>query len=444
MTVEKKKISKNRGNRLIEFLLFRKTFFPILVGFVLISLSFMGTSFAMKFVGNPGSSTMHIKVPSISTSDFSVSQSSVITVLDPGSQVDTVLQDLNVSTHTGGSILTEGQINVNVLSNPFSSRAVTYSSQTPTIATVDSSGRVTRVSDGTAKIVVDTPALKQLLNVSVSLPTAGVITTYPSYANGTLGKNVSDDIDDRITNVTSSNAETYKPIFSTQDHTNSIYVRNTSSWVYGLDLTAISPWNSNGGVRKAGTLISPRHIIFANHYTIANGSKIRFITQDNVVVERTLVNSIQVGSPSDVQVGVLDSDVSDTISFAKFLPDGWQNYIPGIPYLPIPIFYTDQEEKALVNQWPWIQAGAVVSFSYPQSTSPSRKALSEQVISGDSGNPAFLIINNQLVILTAWQVAGAGAGPSHTYYKSQINAAMTSLGGGYQLTTVDLSGFSSY
>ncbi|MEN9841224.1 MAG: hypothetical protein RL376_1024, partial [Verrucomicrobiota bacterium] len=68
----------------------------------------------------------------------------------------------------------------------------------------------------------------------------------------------------------------------------------------------------------------------------------------------------------------------------------------------------------------------------------------EEKIGGDSGNPAFLIINGQLVLLTCWTYGGGGSGTSVHNQKAAINTLMTTLGGGYQLTPVDLSAFPSY
>ena len=60
---------------------------------------------------------------------------------------------------------------------------------------------------------------------------------------------------------------------------------------------------------------------------------------------------------------------------------------------------------------------------------------------GDSGNPMFIIINNQPVLLTVWTTGVSGSGTSVTAFKDDINYMMNSLGGGYQLDEIDLSGF---
>jgi hypothetical protein len=420
--------------------IFKRIFIPVIFLF----LTFLASGcFAMRFIGNPGSSVLRIRGVNLSDVNFDTALQTIQTVLEPGSTEGATIQDLDATIRINPTILTEGQVGISVINNIFSYSPITFTSLDTDIATINSYGQVTRVSNGTARILAGNPFLKKRIDVPVSISTESPVTTYNNFIAGTLGKNVSDNIDDRITEVTSENASTYKPIFSTQDHTNSIYIRNTDSWIYGLDLTPISPWNSNSGVYKAGTLISPRHIIFANHYTIANGSTIRFVTSDNVVVERTLVNSISV--TRDIRVGVLNSDVPETITFAKFLPDGWQDYIPGISHIGVPCFYTDQQEKALINILNDTYAGEeLISFSVPTDDFSHRLALYENLVSGDSGNPGFLIINDQLVILTTWWFGFAGTGPNLTHYKDEINSTMTTLGGGYQVTEADLSGFTSF
>jgi hypothetical protein len=148
---------------------------------------------------------------------------------------------------------------------------------------------------------------------------------------------------------------------------------------------------------------------------------------------------VQIGT-TDLRIGVLNSDATGC-SFAKVLPDDWATYIPNNG-LGIPAIVLDQEEKALVDD--------VLSMSGPSTyfrvpTDSTRQEFYEAIISGDSGNPSFLVINGELVILTTWYNGGAGSGTSITAYKTEIEAAMVALGGGYStLTEVSLSGFNTY
>ena len=57
----------------------------------------------------------------------------------------------------------------------------------------------------------------------------------------------------------------------------------------------------------------------------------------------------------------------------------------------------------------------------------------------DSGNPAFIILNDEPVLLTLWVGGGGGSGTPITSFKSEINEIMSSLG--YALTEIDLLNF---
>jgi len=280
-----------------------------------------------------------------------------------------------------------------------------------------------------------------------------------------------DNVDDRLF------VSKDKEVFSTQDPATLTYIRNLNCWAYGLDLTCISPWNSQSAHgARGGALISPRHIIFAAHYPIANGTTIRFITDDGTVVDRTtlelMLHPSYIGSPYynyDTAISVLDSDVPGDISFAKILSSDYKDYL--IPYtrtvsdyVPdlsadsnykvngIPLFKMDSEEKALVIDG--LAAGLMIQsipdvpqFRFQIPLDATRLLFYEASISGDSGNPTFMIINNEIVIASTSTWAGPGSGPSIADLKNDINAMMTVIDAsqgilsGYQLTEIDLSSF---
>ena len=244
-----------------------------------------------------------------------------------------------------------------------------------------------------------------------------------------------DAVDSRLTG---RDPATAMSIFSVVDHTTATYARNGAAWTSDLDLTCISPWNSAGGSQLAGTLVSPRHLVYATHFQIPVGSRVRFVTRDNEVVERTLVGKI---SPPysgasifpDITVGVLDSDVPPAIGFAKILPDNWAAYLPD-GRLQIPCLALDQEEKALVTSLWWLHEEA--SFFPPRDG--IERSFFESIVRGDSGNPGFMIVDGQLVLMTVWTYGSGGFGTFVTGQRTAIDRMMAELGGGYRLTTIDL------
>jgi hypothetical protein len=244
-------------------------------------------------------------------------------------------------------------------------------------------------------------------------------------------------------------------LYSAQNHSAGTYTRNTSAWPADCvqALTALSPWNSESMFQKAGILVSPRHVLFATHYTPANSSTIRFVAADNTVITRTITSTLALTTLSsmypDITVAVLDSDVPGTISFAKVLPASAAAKLPeSWTSNPLPAVVVDQEEKATVRDW--------LSYAFTKGATSSpcqfyppggivsanqeiRLPFYEQLVGGDSGSPAFVFIGSELVVLCVMTTGGPGAGTSITAFIPEINAAMTTLGGGYQLTPVDLS-----
>lgn len=203
---------------------------------------------------------------------------------------------------------------------------------------------------------------------------------------------VAAQIDDRIFGLTGTAAE--KSLFSTMDHATPSYIRSKDCWIRDVDLTCASPWNSGNAHKWAGTAITPYHIAMANHAYVATNSTIRFITMDNTVVTRTVSGSVQVGS-TDLRIGVLDSALPASITPAKLLPD---DYATWMDFDGLPMACFDQEEKALVYETELIAANQI---DYIQPAGTTRALFYEALIDGDSGNPAFFIINGEAVLIAA-------------------------------------------
>jgi len=244
-------------------------------------------------------------------------------------------------------------------------------------------------------------------------------------------------------------------IFNTNCYDSGIFVRNTNCWAADLDLTCISPWNDYTPGQwderhHAGTLISPRHAIFAEHFHIPAGNTLRFVDATNGIYDATIASVHHVvTNNADLTVAVLDSDVpTNRISFAKILPANFTNYLGHID-LHVPSLCLDQEEKALIHdlgenrlRYPTI-VGTGSYFSFP--SYGDRKNYYDVteagtgLIAGDSGNPAFIILNDEPVLITVWTVGSSGIGTAITRFKDEINAVMNATG--YSLSEIDLSDY---
>lgn len=382
-----------------------------------------------------------------------------------GSSYQFTVNDVVWDHITGSTIDEEFDISVSTL--PAGSTGI-FESATPGVATVDGSGVVTRVSDGTAKINLKVIPLQGAhLKKQISYPverTTAVVNSFNSFVAGSLGKHIYDDIDARINGVTASDATT--KLFSTQDEGSGTYVWNTDFWAYGVDWTPIVAWNSysdccppGDAERRAGVLISPRHVILANHYTIPNGQTVRFIEQDGDIVTRTVSSQAQVGS-TDIKILLLDSDVTAGIGFVKVLPSNYNDYLPSLfptfdpgsatSTVSVPsvnllggsYIESDSDKQGYLRELSYLSLNYGTSYTTP--TIADRLAFfGRNYYTGDSGNPSFLIINDEAVLISITSSFG-GYGPSIADYATEINSVMTTLGGGYSLTTADLSAFNVY
>ena len=209
---------------------------------------------------------------------------------------------------------------------------------------------------------------------------------------------------------------------------NSIFERNQNCWINSIqNKSCISPWNSNDSSRRAGTLITPRHVIFCAHfgfYVPAN-SQINFVTDAGVVITRTILRTIQhpnYGIPSaynnDIVIGVLDQDVPSSVQTAKFLPNNWNEYF--LPNVKVPSLRLNQHEEALVGDL-YTQTIAFETAYHEVPFDPSRLNFYygqaqanplQGLYGGDSGNGGFIIINSQLVLINVWTYGGPGSGTS--------------------------------
>jgi hypothetical protein len=370
-------------------------------------------------------------------------------VITAGSSTSVVDRDLTLLRESSATAVTDWRwIYSQSATNPESAAVSRYSSN-PAVLTPSPSDPTlwTWQSNGSATLTMSTSTSVYSTNATTTTLGGQTVDTVTAIAPTSLRAHLNEQVDSRLANKTPA---TGLPIYTTQNHTAATYVRNPNCWAATVDLTPISPWNSNGANHKAGILISPRHVLFATHYAVPAGATIRFITADNTVVTRTVSATASLaytaGLYPDFTVGRLDSDVPTSISFARVLPDNWATYLPTMSVLrEVASIGLDQEEKALVSDVGVISPATTPFYTSCETPKSSlRLPFYENKISGDSGNPCCLIIDGKLVVLTVWTGGGGGTGTFVTAFRAAVNGIMTSLGGGYQLTNVDLSGFPSY
>ena len=206
---------------------------------------------------------------------------------------------------------------------------------------------------------------------------------------------------------------------------------NEKFWLKDVDFSCASPWSDESGTVRAGTLISKRHVIFAKHFPLWKGVRIVFVDGAGEVCP-CRVAATKALEKCDIMIGLLDYEVTPNIHPAKILPEDYEKYIGDGKGLPIVTF--NQREQVLLSECRGITSNSVSNIA---TTNASWKALGGKIVTGDSGNPAFLLIGNKPILLYCLTSGGVGHGSSVFRFRKEIQKAMDELCPGYKLESFD-------
>lgn len=250
-----------------------------------------------------------------------------------------------------------------------------------------------------------------------------------AFPSGSLGYHATQAVRSR---VTGGNPSTDRAIWSSQVN-NGPHTRNSSLWIGDLDLTCLPTWNV-GHFRFNGILVTSKHIICAEHYKPGAGASVAIPKADGSLCIRTVSGSpAQIGS-TDIAVVTLNADVDAGITPAKVLPANVDSILNGLGRDHIPGVVVNRAEKALVHH-----VVAVLGTDYATripDLGTQEQYFFSALVPGDSGSPLLWLINGELVVVGTAQWSSQG--PCIHNHIAAINAI---TGEGYELQTVDLSGF---
>lgn len=379
--------------------------------------------------------------------------------------------------------LTENNFNILASESLVYPGAPEYSSETPDVAAVDSAGRVTRVSNGAARILAHMPkplGTRVFERTMVGSGTLQPANYFKNYVTGSLGKHISDAVFGMVDGLSPGDATQNFLTASNNSLTSPSVTRNPNLFASALDLSAISVLNDNyagaGTYMHPAMLISPRHVIGSTHFQ--PGATVVFLTPGGEYrTARIILRQNHVGGAemynglSDVQVAYLDTEITGITPF-KFLPSNWRNYLPTayreVPYgtseykqvkIPCLAKTAHRQDGSVANRLGvteviemddgLLSLSAMVVSSALETVLPTR-AWYATAVGGDSGGPLIVPVDGEAVLLSAYWTGGGGS--NYAGLVTHINAAMNALAAGagdpdagtYAVQTVDLSGFTSY
>lgn len=263
---------------------------------------------------------------------------------------------------------------------------------------------------------------------------AGTDPLTPDGSN-TLLSVLSRSVDDRLKNATGDVLSIYSEYVQNGWRTN--FISNTACWAAEIDMSCCSMWtdpsdSAFGPTTTPVTVISPRHVIYANHfdykdsntglYAMPTGKIYYFRGKSGTIYSRHLIKKS--GVANDIAVGLLDEELpTNDVSVAYILPPLYQRYIFNGEKLPV--LLVDQQEMAYVGNCNKLSSNMSIAWTGIQWRNYYRKP--QGAIGGDSSSPKFFVRENDLILLGVVHAAGAGNGAFLTEYKTQTESVMQRL-----------------
>ena len=208
---------------------------------------------------------------------------------------------------------------------------------------------------------------------------------------------------------------TIEPSRWEQEFYDSIYsrlVNNPDNWLDGVDMSCHTR-SAMGGI-----LISPRHMIFAFHYTPPVGHKVVFWNGQQAIVEHRDAGLVNYG---DLVLIRLKEPVQGA-NPVLFLDKDWEmqcprlaSYGPPSPFLPMentPTIWIDNRNRVCVSTVSYIteyprMPNRVVMV---EPENPVFKSKYKGAVPGDSGSPQCFLHNNKFVFSHPITAGGPGTG----------------------------------
>jgi len=242
--------------------------------------------------------------------------------------------------------------------------------------------------------------------------------------------------------------------FTSKNHSTKEFTRNPDFWLNDIDFTGNSVSNSRQGRRRAGSLVTKRHIIMAAHFPLHAGDVVWFTDNDNNTISRTILSAMNhpnwVGGPNydyDLRIALLDEDVPNSISYFEVLPENYEDFMVIDVQRQIPLIIQNRFEEYGVRRGTWRSDLNSVTHVGFRSGSPNYVARNTYAIglgSGDSGNGIFLLVDGAALLMGCHTGTTFATNISNTI--DEINDLIEQVDSdagvstGYTLTECDLSG----
>lgn len=365
---------------------------------------------------------------------FAVDWSRIETIATPGDTEQQTIYDAVFDVSTSATVDYGAQAIVRPTHPEADVSQITWSTSDESIASIDATGKVTRVADGYIRITAtDQHGAKAKSGLVHIYREAGVeAQTWLAWADGSAAKAISDAIDEAIE---TGDPAAIMPMYTSGN------TRNPNCWAAELaDLSCIDRNKPNAAF--IGTSGGYSYAIQAGHYPDGTDT---YVAMDGTVASVTVADSRRVGPTVPGYGPEIKIVRYSTALDAKFVPAllppaNLNDYFRHLS-IGVPLICTDQEKKALVADLNSLGTWATAKVP----TDARRLALYESAIVGDSGSPRFMPVSGRLMLISSLTYGGAGSGPNHSQFLSEILDAIDDMGGDVEdFEIADLSAWTNY
>jgi hypothetical protein len=199
------------------------------------------------------------------------------------------------------------------------------------------------------------------------------------------------------------------------------------NWTRAMDMTGVA-WNTD----KAGTLITPRHIVMCLSHPHQVGDEVVFHDAEGNPHVRTVEAVSNLGTMKlDFGVALLNEDVP--VTPYKLLPPS-RDYGKVLPEAGV--FVTSARAQLLVAKVNEVRQGHVTYVENEKVREDYRQKLRKE----DSGNPSFVRLNGEPVLVSVNSLGGYGGGVflSDPVVYGGLISMVDALGGGHKIQGIEV------
>lgn len=306
----------------------------------------------------------------------------------------------------------------------------TATNLTPSVATLGGDHVLSRAGGGgLGEIEFQLGEARSVMNYGMAI-SIGVSREFLGYTAGTVSALLQEEVEALIDSDPLKQEVGY---YGTINHASATYTRNANCWARAVDLSCLSVGTSHGSdsdytTHRPGTLITPRHIVVANHYSPADttyhgrADYVRFVTPGGVVRTSRVVGAS--GNFRDQKVLLLDTSPTGCAP-AKVASDWITQVVDGTRYsgglllslnkhreVGLSIFgdptIAYQESPPTTygatpitgNDTVGVLHGQIAAAMHPYVS--TNMGLSLTPVGGDSGSPCFAVVGGVPVLITCW------------------------------------------